>query len=454
MFDYFNCGRVHFLGVGGVSTSLLARFLHTCGVPVSGTDRESGDTLLSLQEAGLDVWTGFLPEKTGRPGAVVYSSAISKSDPEYLYLASCGIPLFERYDLLGAVSKVFSCTVGIAGTHGKTTTTAMISKVLSDAGKKLFSNVGGRCRDQADFLFTGKDYFVCEACEYKKSLLSLRPDIAVVLNAEVDHPDTYKDLSEIYDTFDLYLENAGKNSIRLVCGDSPYYFARQTQNHPMTFGRGENNVFRIIDEREREGRYGCDVLFYGEPVCSFDLSVIGRHNLLNGAACVAVCALLKIDKEVVARSLGSFSGVNRRFEYKGTTRGAKIFSDYAHHPTEIAAALTAARNVLGKKGRLIAVFQPHTFSRTEALLPQFVDSLLFADALILVKEYAAREKEENGMSAERLFYYLKNRDKTYCKTLLDAAAVTIKKIAPGDLILVLGAGDVDLVCDLITGGKE
>lgn len=442
------------MGVGGVSTSLLARFLHTCGVPVSGTDQKASETLLSLQEAGLDVWTGFLPEKTGRPGAVVYSSAIAKNDPEYLYLASCGVPLFERFDLLGAVSNTFSCTVGVAGTHGKTTTTAMISKAMSDAGKKLFSHVGGKCRGQSDFLFTGKDYFICEACEYKKSLLSLRPDIAVVLNAEIDHPDTYKDLSEIYDTFDLYLENAGKNSIRLLCGDSPYYFARQTQNNPMTFGRGENNLFRIVNERERDGKYGCDVLFFGDAVCSFDLSVVGRHNLLNAAACVAVCTLLKIDKEIVGKSLCSFSGVSRRFEFKGTVCGAKVYSDYAHHPTEIAAATETARRLLGGRGKLIVVFQPHTFSRTEILLSQFVDSLSVCDVLILVKEYAARETDENGMSAERLFYYLKNKDKTYCKTLLDAAAVTMKRIAPEDLVLVLGAGDVDLICDILISGTN
>lgn len=454
MYDYFNCGRVHFLGVGGVSTSLLARFLHSLGVPVSGTDREASETLLSLQEAGLDVWTGFIPERTGRPGAVVYSSAIAKSDPEYLYLSSCGVPLFERYDLLGAVSKVFSCVVGIAGTHGKTTTTAMISKVLFDAGKKLFSHVGGKCLWHDDFLFTGKDYFICEACEYKKSLLSLCPDIAVVLNAEIDHPDTYKSLSEIYDTFDLYLQNAGKNSVRLLCGDSPYYFARQSQNDPMTFGRGKNNLFRIVNEREQNGKYGCDVLFYGEPVCSFDLSVVGRHNLMNGAACAAVCALLKIDKEIVSASLHSFSGVKRRFEFKGTVNGAKVYSDYAHHPTEITAATETGRSLLSKIGRLIVVFQPHTFSRTEALLPQFVRSLSSADLLVLVKEYAAREKEENGMSAERLFYYLTNKEKTYCKTLLDAATVIMKKIAPGDLVLVLGAGDVEVICDLLINKSD
>ena len=454
MFDYFNCGRVHFLGVGGVSTSLLARFLHSCGVPVSGTDREASEALLSLQEAGLDVWTGFIPERTGRPGAVVYSSAIAKNDPEYLYLSSCGVPLFERFDLLGAVSGVFSCVVGIAGTHGKTTTTAMVSKVLFDAKKKLFSHVGGKCRDQNDFLFTGKDYFVCEACEYKKSLLSLRPDIAVVLNAEVDHPDTYKSLSEIYDTFDLYLQNAGKKSLRLLCGDSPYYFARQLQNNPMTFGRGKDNLFRIVNERERNGKYGCDVLFYGEPVCSFDLSVVGRHNLLNGAACAAVCSLLKIDGNILSSSLSSFSGVKRRFEFKGTINGAKVYSDYAHHPTEIAAATESGRRILSGRGRLIVVFQPHTFSRTEALLPQFVRSLSDADLLLLVKEYAAREKEENGMSAERLFYYLTNIDKIYCKTILDAAAVIIKKVAPEDVVLVLGAGDVDVICDLLIGKSE
>ena len=450
MFDFFSCGRVHFLGVGGVSLSLLARFLHSCDVPVSGTDREASDTLLSLQEAGLNVWTGFLPEKTGLPAAAVYSSAISPNDPECLYLSSCGVPLFERYDLLGAVAEKFSCVVGIAGTHGKTTTTAMLSKILFSAGKRLFSHVGGRCDDLGEFLFTGKDYFICEACEYKKSLLALSPDIAVVLNAEVDHPDTYKSLSEVYDTFDLYLQNGKKSSLKLVWGDSAYYRERQKTNDVITFGTGENCDFRIVNERENQGRFGCEITYLNNVVYSFDLSVVGRHNLYNAAACAAVCALLKIDEKTVKNALNSFSGVRRRFEYKGEINGARFYTDYAHHPTEIAAALEAAKSILPYGKRLIVAFQPHTFSRTEALRSEFCRALSKCDELILVKEYAARENAESGMSAKRLFYYLENKEKTYCETLLDAATLLSKKSAPGDVILVLGAGDIVLLCDLLT----
>lgn len=448
MFDFFGCERIHFLGIGGVSTSLLARYLFSCGVKVTGTDKQMSAVLTALSEAGIPVWTGFLPEKTGKPSAVVYSSAIPPSDPELSYLRSCGVPSFERFDLLGAVSEKFLYRICIAGTHGKTTTTAMISKVLSDSGKKLFSHVGGNCPDLGEFLYTGNDYFVCEACEYRKSFLSLRPDIAVVLNAEMDHPDTYRDLTEVYDTFDLYLQNARKNSVSVLCGDDKYYENRQAFNRPVTFGTGRNCAFRITNERETGGRYGCDIEYRGKSLYSFDLSVIGRYNLYNAAACAAVCAILKIDPLVVNRSLSLFGGVKRRFEYKGLYLGAEVYSDYAHHPTEIAACLVAGRKIQ-KEGKLWAVFQPHTFSRTKALAEDFCSALKNCDGLILLKEYGARETEKNGMSGKRLFDLLRNEEKYYCDSIIDVAALLTEKTAPNDIIIVLGAGNIDVLCDLL-----
>lgn len=437
------------MGIGGVSTSLLARYLRASGVEVTGTDRNASDVLLSLQEDGIAAWTGFLPEKTGKPDAAVYSSAIPKTDAEYLYLSSCGVPLFERYELLGAVNNRFSCSVCIAGTHGKTTTTAMISKVLMDAGKKLFSHVGGKCDDIGDFLYTGDDYFICEACEYKKSLLALKADIAVVLNAELDHPDTYSSLSEVYDTFDLYLQNAKKHSLKIVCSDDRYYLDRQFQNNPITFGKGENCGFRITNIREKDGKFGCDIEYANKPLYSFDLSIIGEHNLYNAAACAAVCALLKIDAETVNESLSSFSGVARRFEYKGRMGKTKVYSDYAHHPTEIASCLSSARRITPGGGKLWAVFQPHTFSRTRALCDKFRLALTNCDGLIVVKEYAARENPEDGMSARALFAEINHDNKFYCPTVLDAATILVKKTTPSDLIVILGAGNVETLCDLL-----
>ena len=449
MFDFFACKRVHFLGIGGVSTSLLARYLHAKGISVTGTDKNMSPILISLSEAGIPVWTGFLPEKTGKPSVVVYSSAIPKTDPELSYLLSCGVPAYERFDLLGATNDKFRYSIAVAGTHGKTTTTAMIAHVLHSCGKKLFAHVGGDCPNLGEFLFTGEDYFVCEACEYKKSLLALRPDIALVLNAEMDHPDTYRSLSEVYDTFDLYLQNVKKAGACIVCGDDPYYENRQKFFHPITFGRGENNLFKIVNEREKNGKFGCDVEYCGQTVFSFDLSVIGRHNLLNATACACVCSLLRIERERVESALTSFRGVRRRFEYKGLFCGAEVYSDYAHHPTEIEASLTAAKNVLKRGGKLWAVFQPHTFSRTEALTEGFCRSLLLCDSLVLLKEYSARETEECGMSSRHLFGLLKNKEKYFAETIVDVAAYLTKKTAPSDLILVLGAGDIDLLCDLL-----
>ncbi len=429
--------------------SLLARFLHSSGVNVTGTDRSPSEVLLSLEANGINVWTGFQPEKTGRPDAVVFSSAVPKTDPEYTYLRSCGVPLFERFELLGALSDRFGCSICIAGTHGKTTTTAMIGKVLSDCNKKIFVHVGGECNDIGECLNTGSDYFVCEACEYKKSLLALRPDVAVILNAEMDHPDTYSDLTEIYNTFDLFLQNAKHRSIKVINADDPYYELRQKQNAPVTFGISPNATFHIANIREQGGRYGCDIEYCGKVLYTFDLSVSGRHNLYNGAACAAVCALLQIPCNVVRESISAFSGVKRRFEYKGEFSGVKIYSDYAHHPTEIAAALKTAHEVTRGNGRIWAVFQPHTFSRTKALFMDFCKALNDCDKLIIVKEYAARETIECGMSARALFGRMERKDKYYKKNVMDAAAMLIKETAPGDCVVVLGAGDVEVLCQLL-----
>ncbi len=431
--------------------SLLASYLAANGVKVSGTDEKQSDRLTFLSERGIDVWTGFLPERTGKPDAVVFSSAIPESDAERSYLAALSVPMCERYELLGQTADRFATVVSVAGTHGKSTTSAMISHVLYLAKKRLFAHVGAEIKEEENFLYTGDDYFVCEACEYRKSMLALRSDICLILGAERDHPDTYESLDDVYDAFDLFCDLKKKGGIIAANGDCPYFSSRlsKRKDEVFTFGYSPSCRFRIGDVYSKNGCYGCRIDCFGLPYIDFNLKIIGEYNLMNAAACVAVCSLIGVDRETIKIGLETFSGVKRRFEKTGMFFGADVVTDYAHHPTEIKNALKAARSILKENGSLHVVFQPHTYSRTKAFFDDFARVLCGDFHVVIVKEYAARERPEDGVDARALFRALESCDKDYCDTVVDAAAILIKKTAPGDLILILGAGDVDTLWKIL-----
>ncbi len=444
--------HVHFLGVGGISMSKLCFFLHQKGIFVTGTDAAFSERLLFLQEAGIDVWTGFLPERTGKPDVCYYSSAISENDTEYLYLRASGVPLHERYELLGEVANLFPTVVSIGGTHGKTTTTAMLSHVLHLQNKKMLTHIGGIC-DETD-LYTGDDYFIGEACEYRKSLLALRSDVSVVLNCEEDHPDTYTSLSEVFDTFDDFLRNTKPSGIKIVNGDSLFYQERQSAFRPITVGFHAENFYRIENVHEiKNGYYGFEMSSFGYPLLSLSLSVAGKYNVPNAAFAAACCLALGIPHDKIETGISSFRGVKRRFEYKGLFLGAAVYSDYAHHPTEIAEALALGDRIREGKN-LLCVFQPHTYSRTARFLPKFCSALQRCNTLVIVKEYPAREKPCDGIDALTLFRSVEHPHKKYCASLTEAGSCLCKETAPKDVILLIGAGDIDTLSSILIADKQ
>lgn len=441
--------KVHFIGIGGVSLSSLALYLVKNGVRVTGSDRAYSDTLINLSENGCDVWVGSCPEKIKNPDLVVYSSAIKPDDPELVFCKNAGIKCLERNLFLGLLCDDFKCCIAISGTHGKTTVTSMLIKIFHEAEKSFFGHVGGETEEFGNSYFSGNDYFVTEACEYKKSFLSLKPKIAVVLNAETDHPDTYENIEEIYDTFEEFLIATRKNSgLGIVNGDSEFYRKKLSESDVVTYGLGEQNRFRADQVYEhKKGFKGFLIYDYGTLIGHIRLNIAGEHNVMNALCAFAVSSIVGIPSDIICKALNDFRGVKRRFEYVCKYRGSDVYTDYAHHPSEIKAVIATAKDV--SDGPLIVLFQPHTYSRTAKLYNEFIQCFDGADKLVIIKEYPARETPTDGKSARELYFGVDHNDKTYCETILDAIVLLNDQATPNDTILILGAGDIVNICKII-----
>lgn len=438
-------GSIHFIGVGGISLSALAKLMHKLGKKVTGSDLRFGPSILDLMEEGITVWVGSEPKSIGAPDLAVYSSAIPDSDKELSYCCETGILTMERFDFLKLVSDCFKTVIAIGGTHGKTTTTAMLAYIMREAGLAFCAHIGGDVAGMGNLYYGGTDYFLTEACEYKKSLLHLNPQLAVVLNAESDHPDTFATIEDVYDTFREFLFANGRLSI--VNADTEF-FKKVKDCRPFTFGEGDYASFKISDVYEyKPGYYSFFLSYLGMPLSDIKLFVPGRHNVLNAAAAAAAAFMLHIEPAVIAKGIAEFAGVKRRFEKKGKLKGADIYIDYAHHPSEIKAALALARRIT--QGKLFAVFQPHTYSRTLRLMDEFSNSFTSCDEVLIVKEYGAREKMVEGGDALTLSKNVKHKKVSYYQETLSLAKYLARTVSKNDTVLILGAGDIDSLADIL-----
>ncbi|MFA6866210.1 MAG: UDP-N-acetylmuramate--L-alanine ligase [Clostridia bacterium] len=448
MLDISKLNRVHFLGIGGISISSLALFLRTQNIAVSGSDRIFSNKLLELSDNNCTIYVGEEFEALEKADLVVFSSAIPQNSPEMVYCKTKNIPTMERYIFLGHIAKLFQNVIAISGTHGKTTTTALMCHIFKNFLYKHYAHIGGEAIDISNFYYSGNDYFVTEACEYKKSLLSLYPNISIILNVENDHPDTYHNLQEIYTSFSQFIR---QSQCTVINGDSPFYESiNQTNNNLITFGKNPNNQYTIENIKEcTTGGLGYDILHYGCPLCHIRTSLFGCHNVYNITSCVVVCTLLGMDINKVAEYVGTFKGVKRRFEEIGLCQGARIISDYAHHPTEIKESISTANKILKPGKKLYVVFQPHTYSRTLSLFAQFITCFENCDCLIILKEYSAREDSSQGLSAHQLYDNITHANKHYYDNTLDVSSFLLNNIMPDDIVLILGAGDVDNVAKIL-----
>ena len=445
--DFKKPQAIHFIGIGGISMSGLAEILMDEGFQVSGSDAHRSELTEHLESRGAVLYYGQKAEniKDGID-AVVYTAAIHPDNPEFMEVKRRGIPMLSRADLLGQMMKNYRHAIAVSGTHGKTTTTSMITEIFLQADNDPTISVGGILNSiGGNIRVGGPEFFVTEACEYTNSFLSFYPTMAVILNIEEDHLDFFKDIHDIRNSFRLFAEKVAEGGLVIINGDIEKYqeITANVKGRVITFGHGADNDYTAENITYDEyARPSFDLLAKGDRICRLTLGVQGEHNVYNALAAVAAAVESGIPYEDIAAGLAAYTGTNRRFEKKGELNGITIIDDYAHHPQEIEATLKAARNYPHK--RIWCAFQPHTYSRTKSFLEGFAESLSLADCVILADIYAARETDTLGVSSADIVKLLKEKgvEAWYLPTFPEIETFILENCIPGDLLITMGAGDI------------
>lgn len=439
--------HLHFIGIGGISMSGLAQVLLDRGFTISGSDRASSPLTEHLSSLGAIIKIGQCAENiTNDIDAVVYTAAIHKDNPEFRAAVEMNIPMLTRAELLGQLMTNYETSVAVSGTHGKTTTTSMLTEILLKENTDPTISVGGILHSIGGNIRVGKGpSFVTEACEYTNSFLSLFPTIGIILNIEEDHLDFFKDINDIRKSFTEFAHKIPQNGLLVINNDidNVTEITKGLKCPVSTYSSTGNADFTATDITYDElGHPSYDLVENGEKTLHIKLSVTGIHNVSNSLAVIAVCRHMGISDTSIANGLSSFTGTDRRFEYKGKIGNVTIIDDYAHHPTEIKATLTAAKNYPHNK--IWCAFQPHTYTRTKAFFSDFAKALSLADNVLLLDIYAARETDTLGVSSELLSEEIKkyNPNSHYFESFDEAETFLLRECNDGDLIITMGAGDI------------
>ena len=445
--DFHTPLAVHFIGIGGISMSGLAEILLEEGFHISGSDAKESALTDALEKKGARIYYGQRASNiSDSTDVVVYTAAIHPDNPEFARAKELGIPMLTRAELLGQIMRNYDTPIAVAGTHGKTTTTSMLSHILLKGDCDPTISVGGILPAIGGNIRVGQsETFLTEACEYTNSFLSFFPKISIILNMDADHLDFFKDIDDIRRSFRRFAELLPADGTLIINADTPEYQSI-TEGLPcqvITYGLENNADYTASDITYDEfGHASFNVRYKGSDLGRCSLKVPGSHNVSNALSAVAAGRLLNLPWEVIAEGLLSFTGTDRRFQYKGTVGGVTIIDDYAHHPTEIEATLKAAANYPHRK--VWCVFQPHTYTRTKALLPEFAQALTLADHVVLADIYAARETDTLGISSEDLADRIRELGTPceYFPTFDEIENFLLENCTQGDLLITMGAGDV------------
>jgi UDP-N-acetylmuramate--alanine ligase len=440
--------HIHLIGIGGTGISSIARVLLEKGYKVTGSDRVLSPLALDLEIAGARVYEGHDASHIKGANIVVRSSAIPDSNVEVVAARQAGIPVLKRSEFLGTILRDH-VGIAIAGSHGKTTTTAMMAFCLNSLAQDPSYIIGGVSKDLSSNAHAGEGkHFVIEADEYDRMFMGLNPEVVLLTNVEYDHPDCYPTPADYLQAFKEFIGTMQPNGLLFACTDfvhtSELISAKPASVRAFTYGLSETADFRAMNcSVNKYGSYDYDMVHQGKVVCKVSLQVPGEHNVRNSLAVLAVIQELGLPVEMAALNMHKFSGTGRRFDIIGEANGVTFVDDYAHHPSKISATLSAAKTRFPGR-RLVALWQPHTYTRTKTLAADFIRSLDLADVAVVTEVYPAREPVEDFSSSE-LVAKMTGKEAYFCKTLDNAVELLEEKLLPGDILLVLSAGDADTV---------
>lgn len=447
--------KIHCIGIGGIGLSAIAEIFMSRGYEVTGSDMRESDITEKLMAGGAGIFLGHRAKNVENADLVVYTVAVGDDNPELVRARELGIPTVTRAQALGALMKEYDHSIAISGTHGKTTTTSMVSLILKDAQREPTILVGGNLDEIGGNVYVGhKDFFVTEACEYRDSFLELSPSIEIILNIDSDHLDFFKDIEHISSSFEKFARLVPDDGVVIAYDANP--FVRSVIEglpNAVTFGFSPgSDYFATNISFDNDGMPSFDVNCGESKLGRVALSVPGEHNILNALAAFACSHILGVDVDNIVKTLHEYKGIHRRFDILGRTNtDVRIIDDYAHHPTEIKATLSAVKNM--KHNRLWCLFQPHTYTRTMALMDEFAEAFTDADMVMLAEIYAAREKNIYRISSQTLADKIREKDKgkevKYFDMFFDMAEYVYDNAKEGDLVLTMGAGDIYRVGEMI-----
>ena len=445
--DSANAEHIHFIGIGGISMSGFAELLHSMGFVISGSDRAKSPITEHLEHLGMTIAYRQVAENiTDDIDLIVYTAAIHPDNPEYAECVRRGLPMLERAELVGQVMKNYGTAIAVAGTHGKTTTTSIASQILLEADLDPTISVGGILPAIGGNIRIGRDdNFITEACEYTNSFLKFFPTIGIILNIEEDHMDFFKDIEDIRHSFRRFAELIPADGTLIINADIDRLdeFTKGLSCRVITVSATSDADYTASDiSYDDHGNPTFTAISAEGKRGPFSLRVPGLHNVGNALACIALADILSIDEGAITQALAKFTGTERRFEYKGKKNGFTIIDDYAHHPTEIRATLTAAEKYPHRE--LWVIFQPHTYSRTKAFLPEFAEALSLADHVILADIYAAREPDPGDISSKDIADLISEHggDAIYLGGFSEIEKFILKNLIDDDLLITMGAGNV------------
>ena len=430
--------KIHMIGIGGSGMCPLAQILHDKGYLLTGSDNNESDPLNRVKKLGIKVTMGHFPENVHGSELVVYSAAISKDNPELLEAERLSIPTMERSHLLGALTRYYDNVIGVCGTHGKTSVTSMITQILYLNKMDPTAVIGGKLPIINSNGRIGKTQtMVCEACEFVDTFLQMSPDISILLNVDNDHLDYFKTMDNLVLSFNKFLK---MSKIAFVNGDDSLAIkaAEGISGKVITFGLDSKNNYSADNISPSKRGFAFDVLKDKVKLGRIELSIPGKHNVYNGLAAFAVCYEMGVDFNGIKEALEKFTGAGRRFEFLGQYGGFMLADDYAHHPTEIKATLSAAKELPYK--RVVCIFQPFTFSRTALLKDEFIEALSLADEVVLTSIMGSREVNTYGISSEQIAEKLKSA--TVIDGFENIADYIVKTAGENDLVITMGGGDI------------